>query len=135
MGKNEDPVDACPTPRFEHPAITADPDMMEYKNDGGKTVASFGKKRAYTEDDHEDDEAPATAEDVAAVCEEERSVSAVTWDSDPAELQAKLAATEEKLRCMEEQLTNAKVHSASLMELDPKGQLVTPPSNKLGTLT
>jgi hypothetical protein len=130
MGENEDPVDARPTQRFEQPAITAAPDMMEYKNDGSKTVASFGKRRAYTEDDNEDDKAAATAEDMAAVREEEKSVYVVTWDSDPTELQAKLAATEEKLRRMEDQLANARVHSATLSELDPEGQLVTPPSNK-----
>jgi hypothetical protein len=67
---------------------------------------------------------------VAAIRAEEKSVSAVTWDSDPTKLQAKLAATEEKLRCMEEQLANAKVHSATLSDLDPEGQLVTPSSNK-----
>ena len=129
-GENEDPVDSRPTRRFEQPVITADPEMMEYKNDGGETVASFGKRRAYTEADEEDDEATATTEDVVAVREEDKSVSAVTWDSNPSELQAKLAATEEKLRRMEEMLAKAKVHSAVLSELDPEGQLVTPPSTK-----
>jgi hypothetical protein len=81
-------------------------------------------------DDDEEDEVTATTKVVAAVREEEKAVPAVTWDSDPIELQAKLAAREEKLRLMEEQLINAKVHSAALSELDPEGQLVTPPSNK-----
>lgn len=31
---------------------------------------------------------------------------------------------------MEVQLAKAKVHSASLLELDPKGELVTPPPTK-----
>jgi uncharacterized protein affecting Mg2+/Co2+ transport len=95
--------------------------MMEYKNDGGETVASFGRRWAYTEEDEEEDEVTATTKVVAAVQEEEKSVSAVTWDSDPTKLQAKLAATEEKLRLMEEQLANAKVHIADLAELDPEG--------------
>ncbi len=129
-GENEDPVDSRPTRRFEKPVITADPEMMEYKNDGGETVASFGKRRAFTEADDEDDEATATTEDVVAVREEDKSVSAVTWDSNPSELQAKLAATEEKLRRMEEMLAQAKVHSTVLSELDPEGQLETPPSTK-----
>jgi hypothetical protein len=82
------------------------------------------------EDAGEEDEVTATTKVVVAVWEEEKSVSAVTWDSNPTELQAKLAATEEKLRLVEEQLANAKVHSAALSELDPEGHLVTPLSNK-----
>jgi hypothetical protein len=75
-------------------------------------------------------EATATTKDVVAVREEDKSVSAVTWDSNPTELQAKLAATEEKLRRMEEMLAKAKVHSAVLSELDPEEPFVTPPSTK-----
>ncbi len=93
--------------------------MMEYKNDGGETVASFGKRRPYTDEDDEDDAATATAEQAVEARDEEKSVSAVTWDSDPTELQAKLAATEEKLRRMEEQLRKANVQSAAISELDP----------------
>jgi hypothetical protein len=129
-GEHVDPVEERPTRRFEQPAITADPDMMEYKNDGGETVASFGKRRPYTDEDDEDDAATATAEQAVEARDEEKSVSAVTWDSDPTELQAKLAATEEKLRRMEEQLRKANVQSAAISELDPEGQLVTPPPNK-----
>jgi hypothetical protein len=131
-GENEVPVNACPRRRFEQPAIMADPDMTEYKNEGSETVvASFGRRRAYTEDDEDkEDELTATTKVLAAVRKEEKTISAITWDSDPTELQAKRAATEEKLRLMEEQLANAQVHSAALSELDPEGQLVTPPSNK-----
>jgi hypothetical protein len=62
--------------------------------------------------------------------EEEKSVSAVTWDSDHTELQANLAATEEKLKMMEAQLEKARDQSTVLSELDPGGQLVTPPPSK-----
>jgi hypothetical protein len=61
--------------------------------------------------------------------EEEKLVWAVTWDSGHhLELQAKLAATEAKLKMMEAQLLKARDQSVLLSELDPGGQLVTPPS-------
>jgi hypothetical protein len=43
-GKHMAELTETPTRRLEQPAITADLDMMEYKNEGGKTVASFGKR-------------------------------------------------------------------------------------------
>jgi hypothetical protein len=42
-GEHRAKLTETPTRRLEQPAITADPDRIEYKNDGGKTVASFGK--------------------------------------------------------------------------------------------
>jgi hypothetical protein len=126
MGEDVTGSTEAPTRRFEQPAITADPDMMVYKNDGGETVASFGRRRAYSDVDEDDDATETAVEDP----EEEKSVSAVTWDSDQTELQAKLAATEDKLKRMEAQLARAREHSAALSELDPGGQFVTPPSSK-----
>lgn len=82
---------------FEQPTIMADIDMMEYKNNGGKMVALISKRQAYTYNYDKDGEATATAEEAVDVCEEEKSISAVTWDSDPTKLQAKLAANEENL--------------------------------------
>jgi hypothetical protein len=55
MGEHIAKLTETPTRHLEQPVITADPDMMEYKNDGGKTVASLGWRPAYREDDMDDD--------------------------------------------------------------------------------
>jgi hypothetical protein len=68
------------------------------------------------------------------VHKEDNSVSADAWDCEHMELHVKLAAANEKLKCMEAQLKKAKV-STMLSDLDPGGQLVTPPLlARLGTL-
>jgi hypothetical protein len=93
----------------EEPAITGDEEMLDHKFDDGKTVASYGNR---------------LAPQIHVSTKDPASISAVTWDSDKSSLQQELAATQAKLKRMEEQMS-AVTHGRAAA--DEQGQFVTPP--------
>jgi outer membrane protein OmpA-like peptidoglycan-associated protein len=96
-GEEEPPTRPDEGATREEPAITGDDEMLDHKFNDGKTVASYGNR---------------LAPQIHVSTKDPASISAVTWDSDKSSLQQELAATQAKLKQMEEQIRLVMTKSA-----------------------